>query len=462
MRELAGVAAQSRSSACVRELEGVAAQSRSCVPGGPLLNRFALATLVSPTACNSKNSGGQDYFTHSASKTAPSFDFHIDNGVNCSANCSVADWDSSGVYSAHVYAASASAKLREHAERHPDDSKPFFMYLAFQSVHSPAQVPDEYVPSPCPFNTSERCTFAGMVRALDEAVGNVTAALRDAGLADSTLVVFVSDNGGPISTDGGGDFIGSSNYPLRGSKHSLWEGGVRVTAVVSGPLVDPTPAGGPGGNLTGLVHHTDWLPTFIEAAGVDYTPAPGFELHGVSAWGMLTRGEPSARNEVLLNIDPCQPAVDSNYPVNASKQGNAAIRVGDWKLTVGMIGPPWDWSGPEQVFAEVAPTDAAAPGGSERRLGPVNGIPNACGQHLWPLPNMTTQLFNIATDPWEREDVSSQHPDVVQTLLARVAYWATTVQVAPYWATAKIDPNFNPAKTNGTYIPWLPNPPSAA
>jgi arylsulfatase A-like enzyme len=247
-------------------------------------------------------SGGQDYFTH---KEQGAIDFRIDAGRECGANCSVVDWDSVGVYSANVYGASAVAQIAKHAAAYPDGSKPLFMYLATQSVHAPAQVPPHYIPSPCPWSAT-RCTFAGMIRALDELVGNVTDALAAAGMADNTLIVFVADNGGPTVDDGGGDAIGSTNWPLRGGKHGVFEGGVRLTAVVSGPLVVP-PAGVPrGGNLTGLVHHVDWFPTLLEAAGVtDYTPAPGFELHGSSAWGMLTRGEPSPRTEVLLNIDPC-------------------------------------------------------------------------------------------------------------------------------------------------------------
>lgn len=245
-------------------------------------------------------SGGQDYFTHAESGA---IDFRIDDGPRCGANCSVVDWGSTGVYSAEVYGMAAADRIAKHAAAYPAGEKPLFMYLATQSVHSPAQVPAHYIPSPCPW-TAKRCTFAGMIRALDAVVGNVTSALAAAGMADDTLLIFVADNGGPTPDDGGGDSIGSTNWPLRGGKHGVFEGGVRLTSVVSGPLVSPPPGVARGGNLTGLMHHVDWFPTLLEAAGVDYTPAPGFELHGSSAWGMLTRGEASPRSEVLLNIDP--------------------------------------------------------------------------------------------------------------------------------------------------------------
>ena len=78
-----------------------------------------------------------------------------------------------------------------------------------------------------------------MLSALDEAVGNVTAALAAAGMADNALVIFAADNGGPVACGASmcGDATGSSNYPLRGGKHSLWEGGVRLTAVAAGGAI---------------------------------------------------------------------------------------------------------------------------------------------------------------------------------------------------------------------------------
>ena len=109
-------------------------------------------------------------------------------------------------------------------------------------------------------------------------------------------------------------------------------------ALASGPMLY-----GRGINHTGLMLHADWLPTLLEAAGVSYAPAPGFELHGVSQWGALTRaGTPSPRNETVLNIDPYQPAVSRAF---APRQGNAAIVTAEgWKLHLGLPGPPWAWS----------------------------------------------------------------------------------------------------------------------
>src|SRR5262249_43754014 len=88
-------------------------------------------------------------------------------------------------------------------------SQPFFLYLPFNAVHSPMQVPDKYV---CRFSrmaTLHRWVFAGMLSALDDAVGTVLAKLRQTGQEENTLIFFLSDNGGPTEE------LTSSNAPLR-------------------------------------------------------------------------------------------------------------------------------------------------------------------------------------------------------------------------------------------------------
>jgi arylsulfatase A-like enzyme len=94
----------------------------------------------------------------------------------------------------------------------PSSSPPLFLYLAYQAVHAPDQVPREYrdpYESVWPFNPA-RQTYAGMLTAGDEGIGNVTQALKDAGLWEDTLVIFTTDNGGPTTTCA---VQGSSNYP---------------------------------------------------------------------------------------------------------------------------------------------------------------------------------------------------------------------------------------------------------
>jgi len=164
-------------------------------------------------------SGGEDYFTH---KNGDGYDFRHDVGYNCGVNCSKVGWEDNGIYSTEVFGREGVRMIEENA----NSTQPLFLMVTFQGVHSPSQVPQKYVE---PFNDTiqdnTRKTFAGMISAVDSAVGNITDALKRSGMYENTVIVFTSDNGGPIQ---GGDATGTRNWPLRGGKHSIWEGGVKV------------------------------------------------------------------------------------------------------------------------------------------------------------------------------------------------------------------------------------------
>jgi arylsulfatase A-like enzyme len=97
---------------------------------------------------------------------------------------------------------------------------------------------------------------------LDSAVERVHTALDTVGALDNTLIIFASDNGG-CSTGG------ARNYPLRGQKGSLFEGGTRVESFLSGGLIPPKLQ---GTSYNGLFHVSDWFPTILDIADIAYTP----------------------------------------------------------------------------------------------------------------------------------------------------------------------------------------------
>lgn len=106
--------------------------------------------------------------------------------------------------------------IRRHA------SQPFFLYLAYNAVHSPLQAEDKYLKKFEHIGDIQRRIFAAMLAQLDDSVGDVLKRVQKEGLEDNTLIFFLSDNGGPTKE------LTSSNAPLRGGKGELWDGGIRV------------------------------------------------------------------------------------------------------------------------------------------------------------------------------------------------------------------------------------------
>jgi arylsulfatase A-like enzyme len=107
--------------------------------------------------------------------------------------------------------------------------QPFFLYLAYNAPHSPLQAPEKYLSKYQQIQNPKRKTYAAMVSAVDDGVGNILKALDDLKITENTIVIFLSDNGGPIQDNG------SNNGVLRGGKSSFFEGGIRVPFAMQWP-----------------------------------------------------------------------------------------------------------------------------------------------------------------------------------------------------------------------------------
>ncbi len=171
-------------------------------------------------------------------------------------------------------------------DRHKE--QPFFLYLAFNAVHTPMHATDARLQKFNAIENKTRRTYAAMLWAMDEAVGQVLAKLTAAGLEEDTLIFFFSDNGGPVMP--GTTINGSSNTPLRGSKRTTLEGGIRVPWVIAwkGKL--------PAGKVYDQpIIQLDVLPTALAAAEV----AVDEKCDGVNLVPHLTGAKEAAPHETL-------------------------------------------------------------------------------------------------------------------------------------------------------------------
>jgi len=198
----------------------------------------------------------------------------------------------------------AAAYIEAHADR------PFFLYLAFNAVHTPMHATDGDLEAVGEIGTPRRRKLIAMTRALDRAVGVVLARLRALDLERDTLLFFLNDNGGARTN-------ASVNAPLRGRKGSPFEGGIRV------PFLVQWPARLPAGAIYALpVSTLDVFATATSAAGVE--SAPRHALDGVDLVPFL-RGERDHRPHEILFW---------------KRRDNMAIRSGDWKLLRAGAGEP--------------------------------------------------------------------------------------------------------------------------
>ncbi|XP_067939336.1 arylsulfatase B-like [Watersipora subatra] len=350
-------------------------------------------------------SGDEDYYSRSRS-------FWNYTGIDYTVNTTGHN-DTYGQYSAHLYTGHAQQIIQAHASQ---TSAPLFLYLAFQSVHFPLQVPESYEKQYAHIQDDNRRVYAGMVSAMDEAVGNITRTLEESGLMENTILVFTTDNGGHT-------MFGANNAPLRGRKGTSWEGGMRGVGFVSSPLLKRH-----GVVSRELIHITDWYPTLVQLAGGSMV---GTKPDGFSLWDTISLGLPSPRKEILHNIDPLYPVKGTSVSKVFDTSVQASIRYGDWKLLTG--DPGFDGWVPEPTLYP----DYSARFNDSRTTS--NGT-----QNLY--------LFNIALDPIEKYEVSAKYPQIVDMLLLKLAeYNQTAVPVNyPDW-----DSRCDPALHGGYWKPWL-------
>ncbi|XP_072174587.1 arylsulfatase B-like [Diadema setosum] len=332
-------------------------------------------------------------------------------------------WKHEGTFSTILYTNRARQLIRKQPR-----NKPLFLFISFEAVHTPLNPPHDYTD---PYNdiiqNSKRRRYAGLVNILDEAVKNITEALKYNNLYDNSVIIFTTDNGGRPKPRSVGN-----NWPLRGGKSTLWEGGIRGVGFVHSPLI---PYDMRGTVNRELIHVSDWFPTIVKgiAGGKLVTRKP---LDGVNQWKTIRKGAQSKRKEILHNIDPVYvPAAWTsenerhfgkleNLPFNATIR--ASIRVGKWKLSTGLPHEDY-WEPPKE-----------------------SGLPTETNAIRWSTP---VRLYNIHRDPNERQNVARYHKKTVYRLLKRLQDYQNTA-VRPMYMGEK-DWRGSPEHHGGAWVPWM-------
>jgi arylsulfatase B len=273
--------------------------------------------------------------------------------------------------------------------------KPMFLYVALQAVHKPSPGPEVLAPFMTSYeNLAGGKVYenifkesAGLVTHADSLLGGLNQSLHEKGMWRNTLIVHLSDNGGQVTFT---NDVQGNNWPLRGFKRTMFEGGVRTPAFLSGGAL---PRLNRGKKLNGYIHLADWYATLTEIAGLDWGPHAA--THSMVPY-LAGAVDESPRSEIILG------AGNTGGTVNNIE---AAIK-GSWKLINGTIPCGWDtWQGP--VF----------PNTSSAKL-PFSGID--LRTELGPDQNCksrpTTYLFNIKDDPNESNNVAATYPKKVEEL----------------------------------------------
>eukprot|EP01060_Flectonema_neradi_P021719 TRINITY_DN295_c0_g1_i6.p1 TRINITY_DN295_c0_g1~~TRINITY_DN295_c0_g1_i6.p1 ORF type:complete len:711 (+),score=156.58 TRINITY_DN295_c0_g1_i6:68-2200(+) len=215
-------------------------------------------------------------------------------------------------YSTELYTKEAERLIRNHAAEVTSD--PFHLLLSYQAIHTPLEAPKKYIKSfKNKGHSPNREKLFGMISYLDHSIGRVEKALKDSNMFDSTVFMFISDNGGRLEK-------GSSNDKFRRGKGSFLEGGVRVVSFVKGTVNDLAPL--PSGiRSDALIHVTDWMPTMVSLAKGSVAKAKA--LDGFNVWDALKGTAPSPRTSIVWNI---------NGDGMTSPKLPTAFRFGDYKM----------------------------------------------------------------------------------------------------------------------------------
>jgi arylsulfatase A-like enzyme len=252
-------------------------------------------------------------------------------------------------------------------------TQPFFLYLAYNAPHYPMHAPQKYM-NRFKGLPAERRTYAAMLAAVDDGIGEIRALLRERGLERDTILFFGGDNGATTEVRAGLDgkpATAGNNRGFRGYKFSLFDGGTHVPGLMAWPGRIPA------GRVSSQVGaHYDLAPTLLAAAGLPAMPEGYFD--GVNLWPAISKGEVMTRGPIYWKNGPQE-----------------AMRKGQWKLTKN----GYDADGGEDGRKPITGEDAVF-------------------------------LANLEQDPGEKVNLRRSFPQIVSQMESEMTDLAVTIQRA--------------------------------
>ena len=385
---------------------------------------------------------------------------------------------------------------------------PFFMYVGWQGSHTPSEAPDEYFLKYSDKNDygDERNYFQAQTTMTDDLLKVIVNHLKyDANIWDNTILIVASDNGAKI---GYGD-----NSPLRGSKFTLWEGGVRVPAFITGGFIPNNLKGSVLSDVA--VHAIDWYPTLLTAAGIEQQ-SPN-KLDGMDFWNFLVSGgnsEPvflneNARKHVIIGEGSNEDTKEDATIQQHKKQGfkvqqqrqkqdkeeemvvaafnneelnamandryillnvnngecdasygvcGAILYNNRWKLVVGANGLVSSENGLPQSDTCFWNRDFSVGGGNSNANDAIDcggDYPYSAAIHLCDCKKIPC-LFDLENDPCEYNDVYNDYSEIGDKLASKLEYYYSNEQVLSLWTTMNRIPAEITTKLNENQDYWQP------
>ncbi len=286
-------------------------------------------------------------------------------------------------------------------ERHRDS--PFFLHVTYNAPHHPLQAPPDEVE---PFAGNECltrgvATIYGMLHRMDAGVARILEALDRFRLRENTIVFFTSDNGPQFG--GSGEMCTTRfNCHFNGAKGSVYEGGIRV------PMIIRWPAGlDAGREVDDMIHFCDWLPTILSMAGVQLAD-DNLPVDGVNVLPVLRGEKGEMETKRFWQWNRYTPLLTCN----------AAVRDGDWKLVRPAIKEAMQVADDQWLHVSMYEPEYFITHGIIREPAPPREVPAP------PPP----ELYNIAADPLEQQNVAGRHPQIVHRLLRELETWFEEVE----------------------------------